>query len=411
MFNMWKNYWNLIMRNKIYTIIIDSNRNWNNLIQRELPEAAEKEILVTSLTSDTQLGNNMKQVDAIITIGNEKNSYKKLSSFRESIQRRWVHFDKCPSQKEIRENIIKIFKNNIRNYTKNEIFSIITPTYNTTLEEITRLYKSLVKQTYIDWDWWILDDSTNNTVIETLESLDDSRIYIFKNISHKGNIGFNKSVLGSMCSGSYIVEVDHDDELTSDCLQVLHDAFKAYPGAGFAYSHACEMNQNGPADYGDGWGLMHGTTRCEVLDGKKLLIAVTPHINCETLRMGWTCPNHVRAWKRDAYNKLHGHNRDLSIADDYELTIRTFLSTRMIRIDKALYIQHHETLTESYRRIKEIARTLPLTLSTWDTAIHNRISEIDDAVDLVWDKKNNCSLPMDTVRYSAVKPLSYDYKP
>ena len=40
---MWKNYWNLIMRNKIYTIIIDSNRNWNNLIQRELPEAAEKE--------------------------------------------------------------------------------------------------------------------------------------------------------------------------------------------------------------------------------------------------------------------------------------------------------------------------------------------------------------------------------
>ena len=55
-----------------------------------------------------------------------------------------------------------------------------------------------------------------------------------------------------MCSGSYIVEVDHDDELTSDCLQVLHDAFKAYPDAGFAYSHTSEMNQDGPADYGDG---------------------------------------------------------------------------------------------------------------------------------------------------------------
>lgn len=58
------------------------------MIQRELPETAEKEILVTSLTSDTQLGNNMKQVDAIITIGGEKNSYKKLLSFGESIQRR-----------------------------------------------------------------------------------------------------------------------------------------------------------------------------------------------------------------------------------------------------------------------------------------------------------------------------------
>lgn len=399
------------MRNKIYVIIIDSNRHWDNLIQRELPETAEKEILVTSLSSDAELGNNMKQVDVIITIGNKKNSYKKLLSFGDSIQRRWIHFDDCPSKKTIRENIIKILKNNILKYTENETFSIITPTYNTTVEEITRLYKSLVKQTYTDWDWWVLDDSTNDRVIETLESLDDSRIYIFKNISHKGNIGFNKGVLGSMCSGSYIVEVDHDDELTSDCLQVLHNAFEAYPDAGFAYSHACEMNRNGPADYGDGWGLMHGTTRTETLDGKELLIAVTPHINCETLRMGWTCPNHVRAWKRDAYNKLRGHNRDLSIADDYELTIRTFLSTRMIRIDKALYIQHHENLTESYRRIKEIARTLPLALSAWDTAIHKRIPQINDAVDLVWDSRNNCSLPMDTLRNSGVKPLSYNYKP
>lgn len=89
-----------------------------------------------------------------------------------------------------------------------------------------------------------------------------------------------------MCSGSYIVEVDHDDELTSDCLQTLYMAFKTYPDAGFAYSHTCEMNQDGPSDYGDGWGLMHGTTRTEMLDGKELLIAVTPHINCETLRMG-----------------------------------------------------------------------------------------------------------------------------
>ena len=102
----------------------------------------------------------------------------------------------------------KIFKNNILNYSSNEIFSIITPTYNTTTEEITRLYQSLVKQTYTDWDWWVLDDPTNDTVIKTLESLNDSRIYIFKNIfiwrnysmwgvfikniSHKGNIGFNK---------------------------------------------------------------------------------------------------------------------------------------------------------------------------------------------------------------------------
>jgi hypothetical protein len=30
---------------------------------------------------------------------------------------------------------------------------------------------------------------------------------------------------------------------------------------------------------------------------------------------------------------------------------------------------------------------------------------------LVWDIKNNCSLLMDTIRYSGLKPLSYNYKP
>lgn len=37
------------MRNKIYAIIIDSKRTYNNLIQKELLDTCEKEIEVKSL--------------------------------------------------------------------------------------------------------------------------------------------------------------------------------------------------------------------------------------------------------------------------------------------------------------------------------------------------------------------------
>ena len=39
-------------------------------------------------------------------------------------------------------------------------------------------------------------------------------------------------------------------------------------------------------------------------------------------------PNHCRVWNRDTYHKIRGHSRHISVADDYELIVKTFLETK-----------------------------------------------------------------------------------
>jgi SAM-dependent methyltransferase len=52
----------------------------------------------------------------------------------------------------------------------------------------------------------------------------------------------------------------------------------------------------------------------------------------------WYAPDHVRSWRTSVYKKIGGHNIELSVCDDHELCIRTYLETRMFYIPKVLYI-------------------------------------------------------------------------
>jgi SAM-dependent methyltransferase len=52
----------------------------------------------------------------------------------------------------------------------------------------------------------------------------------------------------------------------------------------------------------------------------------------------WYAPDHVRSWRKDIYHQIGGHNEDLSICDDHELMIRTYMVTKMHHVKKPLYI-------------------------------------------------------------------------
>jgi SAM-dependent methyltransferase len=52
----------------------------------------------------------------------------------------------------------------------------------------------------------------------------------------------------------------------------------------------------------------------------------------------WYAPDHVRSWRKCVYHELGGHNVELSVCDDHELCIRTYLHTKMFHIPKVLYI-------------------------------------------------------------------------
>lgn len=222
------------------------------------------------------------------------------------------------------------------------MLSVITPTYNTPLEILARTWASLKAQTHTDWEWVIYDDSTTNSVQNQVYGFcSDERYKIRYYRPHSpsgGNIGLVKRDAFMLGHGDVLVELDHDDELTPDCLDEIRLAFDANPDAGFVWSDCCELLPDGQSGrYPEGWGLGYGS---DYWDENHNVWAMRVPMNRTTLSHIVSAPNHVRAWRSSVYRNLSGHNIDLPIADDYELIVRTALATQCVHIPKMLYKQH-----------------------------------------------------------------------
>jgi O-antigen biosynthesis protein len=137
-------------------------------------------------------------------------------------------------------------------------------------------------------------------------------------------------------TGDILVEVDHDDILTSDCLEELKKAFQEHPECGFVYSDDATYHMGDefiPYSPAFGW-----TYENYDWNGKNLIAMKSFEPSSHAVSYIWYAPDHIRAWRRDIYHEIGGHNVDLSICDDHELMIRTYLVTKFHHIHKVLYI-------------------------------------------------------------------------
>jgi glycosyltransferase involved in cell wall biosynthesis len=284
-------------------------------------------------------------------------------------------------------------------------FSIFTPAYQTG-ERIYRTYESLRNQTLDDWEWVVLDDSIDYDVWNILESIanKDFRVKIHRILpSSGGNIGMVKNRAASLCSGEWLVELDHDDTLISTCLEECNNASIKFPDAGFMYSDVCELYEDGEMrkydyDVSGNWYARTdnyfdfgyaGHTYVEA-DNQNYITHHYPDINPLTIRFNISMPNHVRVWKKEIYDKIGGHNKNTPVADDYELIVRTFLSTRMIHIKKMLYLQWNNRNSTVDNNSIDINRRARLIRDYYDNQIHDRILELGFN-DWNWDDINKHS--------------------
>jgi glycosyltransferase involved in cell wall biosynthesis len=220
--------------------------------------------------------------------------------------------------------------------------SVVTCTYNTPPEVLARTWASLKAQTHTDWEWVIYDDSPNlDTYNQVYGFCSDERykIRVFRpHVPSGGNIGYAKHMAFSLGLGGILVELDHDDELTPDALAEIDVAFIDY-GVGFVYSNCAEVFDDGTSGkYPEGWAFGYGTERWNTAYNVWEMVA--PPLNRTTLSHIVSVPNHVRAWRRETYRKLGGHDATLRVADDYDLIVRSALWTKSVHIDKLLYLQH-----------------------------------------------------------------------
>jgi SAM-dependent methyltransferase len=136
-------------------------------------------------------------------------------------------------------------------------------------------------------------------------------------------------------TGDILVEIDHDDLITPDCLEKLLEAFQDSK-IGFVYSDNASLHMDGDfIPYGEeyGWSYKHFNWK-----GNKLITMNSFKPTSHSLGFIWYAPDHVRAWRTSVYKEIGGHNKELSICDDHELCIRTYLHTKMKHIPEVLYI-------------------------------------------------------------------------
>lgn len=377
-----------------------------------------KELGTFELVSDVYFQENLFDTVQIYSLNNIDNIVEDFSKFLPDIimicgdviglpkylSKRLIKYEQFPPDNILANDVVcqSTFINCINYRPK---FSVFTPTYNTK-EKILRTYESLKKQTFNDWEWVVVDDSTDNLTWDILQDISkkDYRVKINKILPlSQGNIGLVKHRACSLSNGEWLVELDHDDVLVENCLEECNNAIITFPNAGFLYSDVCELYEDGEMrtydhDYSGNWyarpdnyfDFGYAGHSYVNLNGKKYITHHYPDINPLTIRFNIGMPNHVRVWKKEVYDRIGGHNIHTPIADDYELIVRTFLNTEMVHIKKMLYLQYNDKNSTVDNNAIDINRRSRLIRDHYDLQIHNRIIQLGKQ-DWNWDQTLNHS--------------------
>lgn len=320
--------------------------------------------------------------NSIITFESDWRSVNVIPSTSIDIRQGWVNFSDGKGDLKSFDNLaFEAGMYNILDLRRDNLISVFTPAYNTE-DGLYAVYESLRAQSYDNWEWVIVNDSTDGErtqkIIDDICSK-DFRVRSYRmSFNSRGNIGFVKYFACSMTRGKLLVELDHDDHLLSFALSELWKAYEQYPECGFFYSDCIEYNPSTrqSLQYPDGWAFGYGSYYDFEYKGVHYKAAKAPNINPKTIRHIVSSPNHVRVWERDLYFRVGGHNRNLKVADDYELMVRSFLNTIMCRIAKPLYmqIQHGNNTTD--KRRADIQHKVHYISSFYNGDISNRFQEL-----------------------------------
>jgi len=221
---------------------------------------------------------------------------------------------------------------------------VISPLHEAYNKFFQDAYESLLAQSHNDWELVVILNNggeltatmkTDSRVSSIIAKKDDSRIGLLKALGCKSG------------SGDILVELDADDMLTPDALESLTETFSD-PSVAMAYSNSASFNEKWESEsvYSEYYGWKR---RPFFWKGHELIEMIAFPCNAEMMRRIEWAPNHVRAWRRAAYEKLGGHNPDLKVGDDHDLCCRFFIEygPKAIRhIDKCLYLYRtHESNT------------------------------------------------------------------
>lgn len=213
------------------------------------------------------------------------------------------------------------------------MISVFTPSHNA--NRLDEAYEYMLKQSYQDWEWIVL--LNNGAEWKNNEAAADARVKVFRDDSGIKRVGYVKREACKHAKGEILVELDHDDLLLPDCLLKLQHTFDLDDSVTFVYSNSVniDIRDNSPVYWSPNYGWRNRTYQFGDI---RCIESGSAGPDPQSISRIWFAPNHVRAWRADAYWRVGGHNPDLLISDDHDLMMRTWLDGKMVHIDEPLYI-------------------------------------------------------------------------
>jgi GT2 family glycosyltransferase len=127
------------------------------------------------------------------------------------------------------------------------LFSIVTPVYNTPLDVLETMVQSVLRQTFDDWEFLLVDDcSQDDRVREYLRGVaaDDPRVTLIER-SENGHIVVASNDAVNVARGEFIALLDHDDLLVPRALEHMARAIAHEPEVDYLYSDEDKVDQSG----------------------------------------------------------------------------------------------------------------------------------------------------------------------
>lgn len=204
--------------------------------------------------------------------------------------------------------------------------AIITPNYNKG-KYVVDCIQSVLNQNYANWELFFIDDGSTDTSLELAfkASSGDSRIHILKNDSGIKGANAARNYALQKVDSQYVLFLDSDDVMTSNCLSERVRDMENYPGNDFlTYPMGFFFDKPGDSDL-----ISNIPTDQDDLDRFLARDVV------------WQISGPF--WKSSALKKLRGFDLELNSQQDVDLHIRAL-------IHSLNYHYLHKKPTILYRR-------------------------------------------------------------
>jgi O-antigen biosynthesis protein len=196
-------------------------------------------------------------------------------------------------------------------------FSIITPVYQTPAGVLRDTLRSVLRQSFGDWELCIIDDASPDPAVRrTVEELaaSDPRVKLAVRATNGGIVDASNDAL-ALATGEFVALLDHDDKLHPDALRLVDAAIGDDPTVDYVYTDEDKIDGK----------------------GRHLGPFLKPDWSPERLRTQmYTC--HLSVLRRSLVEEVGGFDAGFEGAQDWDLVLRVSERARTVRhVPRVLY--------------------------------------------------------------------------